>query len=487
MKKLLSAILAIAMMLSLAIIATSSVSAQSDAWDGFTYSEAFSSGSGTEADPYIIMNGNDLYKLSYDATMQNTYLGTYFKLGDDINLGGNIWTPIGPSSEFAFSGHFDGNGKTIFNFEVMGHPAGLFGCATNASFRNIKVDHATILNNSNNLAGALAAKCSGCTIENIEIGENVTVGNTFTAKVPQIGGVVGLFTDASSAKNIINRADIKIENCTASGFAGGVFGVFGGEATVDGAINYGDIVYTATEAVDKDSLNIGGIVGAFGAAKKIGTMKNVINYGNIETVLHGGGIIGRTNAVDGSNCENAFNLGNVKAGTNADGLALGGLIVGRGNTSATMKNCVSIAIEGLTYIGTFAEGNVIGDENSYGTALSADEMGFIPEFKAITESVPAAMPQWNTVTPDNYEAPVVPDETDPEETEPEETEPEETKPEETKPEETKPEATEPTQTPSTDAPGTEKPAEGGCGSVVAGGLAILAVVALAGVALKKRD
>ena len=71
--------------------------------------------------------------------------------------------------------------------------------------------------------------------------------------------------------------------------------------------------------------------------------------------------------------------------------------------------------------------------------------------------------------------------------------PTETTPEETEPE-TEPETQAPaTQAPATQAPATQAPAtqapkaEGGCGSVIGGGIAVIAIVSLAGVMLKKRD
>ena len=57
------------------------------------------SGSGTESDPYIISNANDLSR------MKNS--SSYFKLGADIYLSVKSWTPIN------FSGVLDGDGHTL--------------------------------------------------------------------------------------------------------------------------------------------------------------------------------------------------------------------------------------------------------------------------------------------------------------------------------------------------------------------------------------
>ena len=489
MKKTLSTILMIAMLISIVTIISPSASAQSDAWDGITVADSFNSGSGTEADPYIIMNGEELYKLSVDiGTATNPYGGTYFKLGNDINLGGMPWIPIGSAST-PFIGNFDGNGKTVFNFVVLSDLAGLFGNASGASIKSLKIDYADIQSTAGTKAAALVATCDNTAVENVEVGENVSVSITLDAANPTIGGVLGFFGTASTAKNIINRANVSINYCEKNGVVGGVCGLIGANAILDGAINYGNLLYANTENATTDICQLGGVIGSIGASKTPGTVKNVINYGSVDSTRHAGGIIGRTNAADGHVFENCFNAGSVKAGTNVDNKPLAGLILGNGEFSASFTNCISITIEGLNYVGAAKEGKTYGDDSSFATVLTIDELSFNADYTAVLNSVTQAMPAWTTVTDTDYEAPegTEPEGTEPEGTEPEDTKPEDTKPEDTKPEETKPEATEPTQTPSTDAPGTEKPAEGGCGSVVAGGLAILAVVALAGFTIKKRS
>ena len=487
MKKIIATLLTLAMLLSLAIVATTNVSAQSEPWDGINYSETFSSGSGTEEDPYIIMNGNDLYKLAVDASMNNLYAGTFFKLGDDINLGGNIWTPIGLSSTNPFSGNVDGNGKTVYNFSVLNHPAGLFGIIADNVVKNLKIDHAVIQNNSNNIAGALAGKTMRATVENIEIGENVLVGNIPMGKKPQTGGLIGLCTDHSTVKNVIFRGQVEVTIGEGNNWIGGIIGVFGGDSVLDGAINYGKLVYANEEGLETDVVSVAGIVGGTGNMDLTGTIKNCINYGAIESSSYASGIIGRTGMTDGLVVENCFNVStDIKARQTADGALQAGLILAYGAFSGTFTNCASVTVENIPTCGFVTDGVTLGEPDGMRSAASVDELTFDPAFGAILESVPAAMPTWNEVTPE--EAPEV---TETEGTDPEVTEPEGTNPiEDTKPEETDPATpveTDPVQTPSTDAPGTEKPAEGGCGSVVAGGLAILAVVALAGVALKKRN
>ena len=459
MKKIIATILTLAMMLSLAIVATTSASAQSEPWDGMTFSETFSSGTGTEADPYIIMNGNDLNKLSVDVTGGILYAGEYFKLGDDINLGGWDWISIGTDDTTPFSGNLDGNGKTIFNFSAASNSAGLFGYMEGGSVKNLKIDYATIRNNKYSKAGALAGRTKNVTVENIEIGENVIVGNTPLSSTAQIGGVIGFCIDNSIVKNVIFRGQLDIQFGKKTSYIGAIIGLMGGESELDGAINYGKLTYKYVDPDPTvvDATFIAGIVGGVGNDALTGKIKNCVNYGAIESVSYASGVLGRVLAPNGFLLENCFNLSD--SITSADNQL--GLIIGYAAKSGTVTNCATLNVGDAPFCSGTKDGVTFGD-NPDGMRFisSADEVSFDPAFAKIIESVPAAMPQWNTVTPDNYEAPEV---TETEGTDPEVTEPEDSNPAEgTEPEGTEPEAkpTDPVQTPSTDAPGTEKPAAG---------------------------
>ena len=71
------------------------------------------SGAGTENDPYLIGDVNDLYTFSEMANTENKY----FKLMADIDLDNSIWTPIATEAN-PFKGDFDGNGHIIKNYRI---------------------------------------------------------------------------------------------------------------------------------------------------------------------------------------------------------------------------------------------------------------------------------------------------------------------------------------------------------------------------------
>lgn len=207
-----------------------------DVWDG-TVATGFASGSGTDADPYIISTGAELAflaeRVNDNASSNSSYRNASYTLATNIDLKYLPWTSIGSheikadgtTTGLSFSGKFDGNGYSIVNLKVdaTGTPnisAGLFGAA------------------------------SGCTIENVKI-VNADVKGTI-----DVGILVGYMPGASS--------DNIIKNCS-------VFGAVSGAQNCGGLIgdaNYGEISYCETHvSVDGSDGRTGGLVGNAFASK----------------------------------------------------------------------------------------------------------------------------------------------------------------------------------------------------------------------------
>ena len=83
-------------------------------WVG--WGQGFSGGTGTENDPYLISNSDDLKSLAESVNNGEPYKGKYFELTQDIDLEGNEekqWTPIDD-----FEGTFDGKGYPVEHFFI---------------------------------------------------------------------------------------------------------------------------------------------------------------------------------------------------------------------------------------------------------------------------------------------------------------------------------------------------------------------------------
>ena len=198
------------------------------AWDG-TIAADFNGGSGTEDDPYIIANAEQLAYFSAAVggmtskeAEKNSFDDKHIKLIADINLGdkddasSNLFYPIGyyndaksytkptdgtatDANVTSFCGTFDGNGHTIANFyqntwQMWGNydgnyykaAMGLFGYVVNGTIKNLTVDSFSS-DGEYTPTGVIAAYAVNSTFENISITNcNPRVYNTGN------GGIIGI-------------------------------------------------------------------------------------------------------------------------------------------------------------------------------------------------------------------------------------------------------------------------------------------------------
>ena len=168
-------------------------------WDG-TSTEAYS-GSGTEADPYIISNGAQLAYLANVLDEGNTNTsGKFFKLTADIDLGGNEWNPIGEdttNTNQRFLGTFDGNGHTISNLKVSkGNHGALFIILSNGTIKNLCLKNVDIVFTKDfSRAAAVCTINEGGPIENCSVISGVISAGT-------AGGICAVYHIVSPLRKI---------------------------------------------------------------------------------------------------------------------------------------------------------------------------------------------------------------------------------------------------------------------------------------------
>ena len=166
------------------------------------------SGSGTQADPFLIESKEDLIWFrdtvnTYTSDGSNQFKGKYFKLTADIDLNGINWTPIGTNSKgdhMAFLGHFDGAGHTISNLYINadGGHLGFFArvgsysedCTptiTNLKFHNVDVSSNTTNSHGGSYVAGVVANAGGNSVVS-----NITVtGEVYIVGYGYVGGIVG--------------------------------------------------------------------------------------------------------------------------------------------------------------------------------------------------------------------------------------------------------------------------------------------------------
>ncbi len=155
-------------------------------------------GEGTEANPYLINDVDDLVwlqekvdELAQDGSTQ--FAGKYFKLTNNIDLSGINWNPIGTMNvdHGSFKGVFDGGNYTISNLyvEQAGNGIGLFArTAGNAVIKNLKLNNVTVksTDNSNYVGGLVGNAYASTKIENVHVS-----GNVYISGRGYIGGIAG--------------------------------------------------------------------------------------------------------------------------------------------------------------------------------------------------------------------------------------------------------------------------------------------------------
>ena len=305
------------------------VEAQTSVWNGSR--RLWTRGEGTKNAPYLIESAEQLAFLSYAVNKGIAMNELYFKLTTDIDLNGSEdlpWIPIGlgdrwfsddgcerfidPSySPIYFSGHFDGDGHSIYNLYVGGGEfVGLFGlvAGTSSSIENVSIENGYV--NGNN-SGGIIGKCTG-------YDTNIT--------------------------NCHNNAEI-----IGLEAAGGIIGYGGG--VIRYCSNTGSITSSATA---------GGIAGF--QAKEIA---ECFNTGAVTiNGQTGGGIIGRK--VSGTiNIRNCYNIGSISGNASYGIGGIAGVLLGNGNDIRNCYNVGNVSNEGEN-IGALFGNNVDGIvENIY--------------------------------------------------------------------------------------------------------------------------
>ncbi len=302
MKKCLSAILALCMVLS--IIPLSGLNAFAITSSNFEYTVLedgmadciFAGGDGSEENPYQVSTPEQLNAVRYDLSAH------YIQINDiDMSDWGN-WEPIG-NSENAFLGSYNGNNYMINNLtftnmykdEYSDAYVGLFAeLEENSLLKNIELNNININIQNDNISYGYVY-CGGlvCNVwSNSEISNCIVNGkinlNTICKSTCYVGGVSGCFSSLGTIKDCINNVEIYVNSNECE-----VGGIVAERGNIQGCKNYGNIICVANE-----SASCGGIAGE-------GTYTNLskcYNYGNIsvtsEKYTYCGGVSGETGKID---------------------------------------------------------------------------------------------------------------------------------------------------------------------------------------------
>ncbi len=362
-----------------------------------SFAQFSGSGSGTENDPYLILNPIQLNQMRNFLNQS----GVYFKLMANIDLTEFLedenpdqgWQPIGNMSA-AFHGILDGNEKKIIGIKINRPTTdcvGLFGVLSGAVVKNLTLENVKV--EGNQKVGAIAGYVNGNTnITNCCLTGSVN-GNS------QIGGYVGFVYGSSSIDNCYTTASV-------SGIGDGVGGIIGENyhfnrdfCQISNCISNVDII--------KGNDNVGGISGNTASVSNSFFCGKVFGHSNV------GGLLGYNASYGWFDISNSCAIGEISASGDCvgglgglcdvgfsdcyfsgsvRGLAMVGGLVGSyglfgnynygiGSSNNTMKNCMSSAtVSGITKVGGlcgFVYGNQIKSNVSNCTRISSVSSSYV--------------------------------------------------------------------------------------------------------------
>lgn len=350
---------------------------------------SFGGGSGTQEDPYLISNAEQLAYLAYMVNsgqgpyvesmeisdgiyLKHFYQGVYFKQTQPIDLSKHVWPGIGVFDEVAalphfFAGNYDGGGFEITGMYAVGEMVvGLFAAVGNdpmpliapgtpghEELSPITIENIVLVEPT--VSAIDEGSYSGGIIGMLYYAVDVTVqncsvqGGFVSANGDAAGGIVGIMAAMQS----------KIVNCQNSATVVGG-GIVGGSETMDGVnvvlncINSGQ-VYGAGIILDGRGVNLincinnGTVEGsssyAAGIAGDLDSNSSIIgcvNNGQISgSATYAGGLVGEINE---SQIINSYNTGDL----NVSAQYAGGLAGHEGSYSSTSSISRSYNIGSVT-------------------------------------------------------------------------------------------------------------------------------------------
>lgn len=228
---------------------------------------------------YIVTTAEGLKAVADIANNGN--LGINITLTENINLTDMEWTPIGTNYNNAYTGIFDGNGKTITGLTVTGSDqyAGLFGhigsggTVKNVTLKDVKIESNHSSGNVGGVAGWSYGNIEYCSVSG-SVSSNSTAGgvvgyqsdgaitgcnSSATVKgMVRAGGVAGATNSGASLTGCYATGSVSVENNTTSAaYAGGVVGSNGESSTLTACYATGSVTGSGS-----GTIYTGGVTGS---------------------------------------------------------------------------------------------------------------------------------------------------------------------------------------------------------------------------------
>ena len=304
-------------------------------------------GDGTASSPYLIKSSAELVKLAglCDGSLQvaesTDFTTAHYALAADIDMKGVAFTPITP-----FKGSFDGKNFTISNLTVTpkdGTPTGLFGLATGATIKNIKIKTGAVYvtDAAQLYTGGLVGRAIETTVDNCSfegtVSSAASASHTADGQSGGASGVVGGLVGFAKNSTISNTTVTALVNSKGQ-FIGGIVGSIEGGSITKAKFASGARIETTMN-------HVGGIAGCMALDALISEC--VVDAPVISGYAVHGGIVGRMQSGKVSKClvtSNSVVQGCKDNATGVSYVGTGGLIgvielvVGKGTMAVVEKS-----------------------------------------------------------------------------------------------------------------------------------------------------
>ncbi len=246
----------------------------------------FSGGTGTLSDPFLIST-------AYQLHATRMFLNAHFRQISDIDLGcspwnqGEGWLPIGEENN-AFTGSYDGNGKSIYNLYINrpeGYFVGLFGMSKYATVKNLNIIDGEV--HGYRFVGIL-----GGNFQSNSYLEKIAVINSDVHIYQRYGGGLAGFVDDSKFFRCFSTGNIYRYDLFFWNNVGGLIGAASSYTTGTGSQI--EESYSLTNIISQSHNSYGGLVGGLWTK---GEIKNCYARGSvIGTNARAGGLAGEVMA-----------------------------------------------------------------------------------------------------------------------------------------------------------------------------------------------
>ena len=321
--------------------------------DGYvTFVRTGLAGEGTEANPYLINNLEDLvfFRDQVNGGV-NYYEGKYVALGADINLAGENWVGIGTATtDHGFMGNFDGKTYKIMNLTITdpaldsdGYAyAGFFGVTEGTdkdnqnTIKNLTIENVTISTTGHIVSAAIAYPYYTI-VDNVKVCGNINItGGDYTSGV------------LAYTRRCVNASNITVEGgensyITGANVVGGVIS----DIQMNGGLtaNYSNFEVSGVTITGTNM--VGGISGIISSQTLNGaTVRNVTLNSSDARVGIVAGCLGGTSTISNVTYENVTGATAVVGATYDGGKAVEAKI---GDTYyATLQTALDAVVEGTS-------------------------------------------------------------------------------------------------------------------------------------------